>query len=64
MPVLKASYHFGCLVLEDKSDRSDRWSCQVSKDMLVYSCVTKYIWGAICLKMQILKHLLNIDDIY
>ena len=22
------------------------------------------LWGAICLKTQILKHLLNIDDIY
>ena len=27
----------------------------------VIGCV---LWGAICLKTQILKHLLNIDDIY
>ena len=26
-------------------------------------CNSRPVWGAICLKTQILKHLLNIDDI-
>ena len=39
LSLLKSSIPFwvpGCLVLEDGSDR---WSCQVSNDVLVYSCI-------------------------
>ena len=35
--LLKSFLPFWGLMLEDRSDQFDRWSCQVSKDMLVYS---------------------------